>query len=238
MCRRLLFSFSLLVFICMVAAVAVYSHFGWTGVLILAGVIVGGALLTPLLVKGLLTRLIMMAFQAKGAVLKSATVEIHHISPAEPPDRAEELEYHRTLMDEIGEGFDDETDDPDDYIAEQLKNDAECNWYQIDVTITPKTTAANKTPFHLWEPGELMLANPNSTMSFQISDGDEDAGPEAEIHKIQIWEEGEFHDDEGLKYPGPQRLLLHAGVPRGSREAQFMYYFNRFGKFELPVIEA
>ena len=57
------------------------------------------------------------------------------------------------------------------------------------------------------------------------------------VHSVQVWRGGAFQEDEEGEYGGTQRLLLHAGVPRGSRDLKFMYYFNSFGRVELPTID-
>lgn len=99
--------------------------------------------------------------------------------------------------------------------------------YLIDVTVTPE---ANDGPFQMWEPGDIRLALP--TAKADDTDGDDDAG---EIHAVRIWQEGAFVDDEGMKFPGPQRLELHVGVAPAIREVRFRYYFELFGTVRFPA---
>lgn len=99
--------------------------------------------------------------------------------------------------------------------------------YLIDVTVTP---ASNDGPFQMWEPGDIRLALP--TAKEDDTDGDDDAG---EIHTVRIWQDGAFVDDEGMKFPGPQRLVLHVSVAPAIREVRFRYYFELFGTVRFPA---
>lgn len=98
--------------------------------------------------------------------------------------------------------------------------------YLIDVTVTP---APSDGPFQLWEPCSIQLALPTATAD--DTDGDDDAG---EIHAVRIWQDDAFVDDEGMKFPGPQRLELHVGVAPAIREVRFRYYFELFGTVRFP----
>ena len=98
--------------------------------------------------------------------------------------------------------------------------------YLIDVTVTP---APNDGPFQMWEPGDIRLALP--TARADDTDGDDDVG---EIHAVRIWQDGEFVDDDGMKFSGPQRLELHVGVAPNLREVRFRYYFELFGTVRFP----
>ena len=99
--------------------------------------------------------------------------------------------------------------------------------YLIDVTVTP---AASDGPFQMWEPGDIRLALP--TAKADDTDGGDDVG---EIHTVRIWQDGAFVDDEGMKFPGPQRLELHVGVAPAIREVRFRYYFELFGTVRFPA---
>ena len=100
-------------------------------------------------------------------------------------------------------------------------------YYLVDVTFTPAPTDG---PFQYWEPGDIRLALP--TAKADDTDGDDDAG---EIHAVRIWQDGAFVDDEGMKFPGPQRLELHVGVAPEIREVRFRYYFELFGTVRFPA---
>ena len=102
--------------------------------------------------------------------------------------------------------------------------------YEIDVTITPAKTDG---PFGLWEPGELRLATPGS----KIDDSEENG---CEIQNIDVDQDGQFVRDEGLKYPGSQRLKLRVSVAPGTSALRFRYYFEEFGeiRFGNPIAKA
>ena len=99
--------------------------------------------------------------------------------------------------------------------------------YLIDVTVAP---ALSDGPFQHWEPGDIRLVLP--TARPDDTDGDDDAGT---IHAVRIWQDGAFVDDEGIRFPGPQRLELHVGVAPTIPEVRFRYYFELFGTVRFPA---
>ena len=100
-------------------------------------------------------------------------------------------------------------------------------YYRLAVTITPHTPAG---PFTLWEPGELMIVAADTRSG--EPDDDESAG---DVSQVEVEHDGQFHADEGMKYPGPQRLRLIVAVKPGQRTLRFRYYFEVFGTIELPA---
>lgn len=64
---------------------------------------------------------------------------------------------------------------------------------------------------------------------------DSDADDEScEVGSIQYQEDGAWKDDEGMKFPGPQRLKMRLAVQPGARQLKFRYYFEEFGLVQLP----
>lgn len=98
-------------------------------------------------------------------------------------------------------------------------------WYEVDVTITPRPTAG---PFQLWEAAELMVLPARKSRR--------DGFPEGRgVRSLEVQSDGRFQPDEGLKYPGPQRLRFQVPVPADwGRDLAFGYYFSVFGKLTLP----
>jgi hypothetical protein len=101
-------------------------------------------------------------------------------------------------------------------------------YYMVDVTITPVNESG---PFGAWEPGELVLVRENARTD--DIDHDDEVGS---VHKVSVWQDGGFVDDEGMKYAGPQRLRLHVGVDEDVSTAQFRYYFESFGDLRFPGV--
>jgi hypothetical protein len=113
--------------------------------------------------------------------------------------------------------------------GETLEDAASRDFYEVEATITP--AADTKGSFQLWEPGELRLVPPGYKPEDDSSD---DA---VEIAKLEIQQDGAWQPEEGMKYPGPQRLRLTAGVKRGGpRQLRFQYYFEMFGTVSLPAV--
>lgn len=205
MLKKLLVAVILLVVLECVATVLLYQAIGWLAI----PAVLAANLVLLFILKKVIGRLITKAFtapfKAKGAVLRGATAEIHSVTPASAPLRRK----------------DDEDDDED-----SASEAGPLVHYLIDVTVTP---AASDGPFQMWEPCSIQLAL--STAKADDTDGDDEAG---EIHAVRIWQDDAFVDDEGMKFPGPQRLELHVGVAPAIREVRFRYYFELFGTVRFP----
>jgi hypothetical protein len=170
---------------------------------------VGLILVGKFVVKHLLKKLIVLPFKAKGAVLRGATAQIHSVTAVAPPAPGEAA------------GDTEAPADPDQAAGPR-------NYYQLDVTITPRDATGN---FTHWEPGELRLARPESGVG--VDDETDDGS--CTVRSLQVEEEGQFKPDEGMKYPGPQRLRMTVGVQEGVTALKFRYYFEAFGEVRLPA---
>lgn len=99
--------------------------------------------------------------------------------------------------------------------------------YTIDVTIVPRP---NPGPFKFWEPGELAIVPASAKIS-----GLDDIPERVGVSGVEVFQDGRFGPDEGMKYFGPQRLRLLLGTePGAERRQKFLYYFEAFGKVTLP----
>jgi hypothetical protein len=108
--------------------------------------------------------------------------------------------------------------------------------YLVEVTITPAAESANG-PFGLWEPGELRLVRPESVLRPE-SDEPDDVDETCNVTRIQIEDNGQWTDDEGMKYGGPQRLRFYLAVQPGTRGLKFRYYFEEFGAIRFMQAKA
>ena len=156
----------------------------------------------------LLKNLFLMPFKAKGAVLHEARVEVHAVTSTTKPAPREE------------DGDDDEDDDA-----------RECHYFLVEVTITP--SAATEGGFGLWEPGELRLIGEGRS----VDEAEDVVGDDvADIVDIELHHQDAWQRDEGMKYPGPQRLRLTVGVVPDVTALKFQYYFETFGQVRLPRV--
>jgi len=169
----------------------------------------GGLLLIAVLGKlfagRLMTSALSAPFRAKGKVLAGATVEVHEVVAASPPQP------------ERPDG--DHEDDDDDVTVATADR-----WFQIDLTVHPKPAAG---PFTLWEPGELELVDAR-TVSDEPGDG------AVAITELDLFRDGAFQEDQGEKVPSPQRLRLKTGVPKDVARLKLRYYFETLGQIPLP----
>jgi len=98
--------------------------------------------------------------------------------------------------------------------------------FRMDVTITPRTPTG---AFTLWEPGELRIVGPDARAGDPHPDESD-----FEIRSLEVLEDGQFQEDRGMKYQGPQRLRLLVTVPAGQPRLRLRYYFEILGRVSLP----
>lgn len=195
------------------------QQLGWPGLLVYLFILVLlGAIAKRLVVKGL-QRAILAPFMAKSAVLRNAGVRVHSITPAPRPHKPHEFI--------AGDGHEEWEDVGD---ATQLREYENCDFYFIDVTITPQSGAGST--FQLWEPGELLLVSGDTR---SITPGDDDDNDFGLVDDVMVWQNGDWTIDEIGKYEGPQRVRLHAGVPPNADSARLRYYFEVFGEVRFPA---
>jgi hypothetical protein len=199
-------------------AVAIYLilRFQVLGALIVAAVVAGLIYVAYLLVGKSVKRLFMAPFVAKGMVLRKAKAQVHSIREARRQNVKDVRRARLEAEAEEGEDVDDE-----DILPPNLR------YFTIDVTIRPTFPAKR---FTLWEPAELLL------VPFHADDNklDEDTDKQGYVEHCEIYEDGKFVDREVHKLEGRRRIRLLFSVPEGLRRVKFRYYFESFGKVELP----
>lgn len=165
-------------------------------------------------VKKLFFRALTAPFKAKGAVLKGAKLVVHSVSVAPVRERAPAL---------VGAGGGDESSD------EEESPDVPEGWtsYCIDATVTP---TLGEGPFACWEPGDLRLVPLDADTSPDAPSESDDCT----ILRCEVFEDGEFTKDQGMKYEGEKRLRIEACCAPSVRVAKLRYYFEGFGRIELP----
>jgi hypothetical protein len=168
-------------------------------------------------------------FRAKGKVLRDATAEVHSVRPAAAPvAKACAARIGQDGEDDDGADTDLEDDDESDDAP-----DGPRDYYEVEVTITPQTPTG---PFMHWEIGELTLVKPAKRWS--------DTDDTCKVDRVDVVRDGtvvlekgqeDEEEDAGSKVFGPRRLKMLVGVEPGVRELAFSYYFEKFGKLELPA---
>lgn len=162
-------------------------------------------------------RAILGPFKLKGQVLQGAKLRVHRIETAAPPPP--------DLDDD-----EDEDDDPEPTVEEDEDEDEafQTSYYHLDVTITPTAT---DTKMSLWEPAELLVVPFDSVDDPEAIASD---GGTGYVEGVQLLDGSNWIEDEAGKYAGEQRLKLLVAAPDDLRTAKFRYYFESFGRFELP----
>jgi len=185
----------------------VFRHLPWWGSL---AVVLGLIVIGRFAVGRLITWALSLPFKWKGAVLKGASVLIHSVSPAENAAASTR----------------DDESEQDASAGEETTTSRER--YLLDATVTP-----NQPPgkFTQWAPGELVLVKTDSQLRLHGKDDEHDS---CRIKCVEVEEDGQFKEDDGCSYAGPQRIKLLLEAQPGIRRLKFRYYFERFGEVELP----
>lgn len=191
----------------------------------------------------LLLWLFSLPFRAKGKVLRGATAEVHRVLPAAAPvlERTALLTSVRSPREngagnELDLQAEDANGNDSDYESDE-EPDVPRDYYELEVTITPKLATG---PFHYWDFTEVSLIQPGKRW-----DADDDTCRVASVKLVgaptsiprppENNPQAETSDDDGTKVAGPCRLTLLIGVKSGVRELVFNYYFETFGRLQLPA---
>ena len=201
---------ALFVFLVVTVAAFVYLEW-WQAILVSFGTFVLLFYAGKLMVRSAFHRLKRFAsefFFVKSRVLQGATVDVHSVRaekrPPEPSD------------------FDPEEDVP-------LSDDRD--WYEIEATIFPAPTVPG--PMNHWDVSELCLV-PFETPNREGLGDREDGAEEIGFDRMWFIRDGEAVEPEETKSQGPQRLRMLAGFPHGIAAWKFRYYFEQFGRVDLP----
>lgn len=207
----------------------------WANLAIVLAVI----LLVPFVARHAFLWLFSIPFRAKGKVLRGAGADVHSVRLTTPPAEVR-ARLHATTDHVLAAhppGVDPTEDDvEDDDTTEQTETDTARNYYELDVTITPRPATG---PFTHWEYGEVTLVRPGRRWH-----QDDDICVVKQVDLVRegtvlinagekVEEDGE-PEDLGSKVFGPHRLRMLIGVKPGVRELVFGYYFEKFGRVTLP----
>ncbi len=201
-------------FVLVIATVVLIAQFGvWGAVimaLLLAGLFYAGYLAAGRSVK----RLLMAPFLARGAVLRNAKAQVHHVREAR---RQNVADLHRRKL------ADDPDADDEDNPPELPRN---LRYFNVDVTIRPTSPARS---FARWDPNELLLV---PFRSARDSDSEDPAGY---VEHWEIFFESRFIEpgEAEKTLEDRQRVKLLFAVPEQLRRVKFEYFGHCFGDLEL-----
>jgi hypothetical protein len=103
-------------------------------------------------------------------------------------------------------------------------------WYEVEATVFPDP--ANAGPMTYWDLNDLRLVPAHASPPTPFNPaGDAD---EFEPHDLVLVEAGEPVTPVDGKVIGPRRMRFVVGVPPGVPGLQFRYYFEQFGRIDLP----
>ncbi len=174
--------------------VAAFKVLPWWGSVAL---LVGLGLCVKLFAWRLLKGLMLGAFRAKGAALAGADATLHAITHATPPKP----------------GADDSQDD-------EMETSGTLRWVHIDLTVHVPENNSSKTPFRLWDAGELSIVPVDAKAG-----PPEDEDSLGTIAGVELFRDGSWVTlDEKLE--GSQRIRLHAGMKPDVQYFKLRYYFE------------
>lgn len=202
-------------------AVALYHFFGWKGLIVFPFILIAVVWLAKIIISNLVKRFALGLFGMKAGALKGAAMSVHSVrSVSKPPEPEPEPDD-----DEASGESDDEADDDEEEDSEPAEPVTPKDYFEVDVTITPKGDACNS----VWEPTELMLT---SEKIKSLTDLEEREVGRA--HSVQIWNGTAFGPDDPGKYPGEQRLKIIFEVKPGTTQTWLHYYHEPIGQLALP----
>lgn len=187
------------------------------GMLALLGVIVAVFLALRTFGDRIMEGLVDHHVQSLGKALKDATVTIRSITPAPEPDPS----MFRTGDDEDDDAF--EADLEASGIPE-----GEYEWYKIDAEISPKPDSEGNPVG--WDPGMIQIRKDDDQRRRAL-----EVDIDCLIAQTELWQDGEFVAHQYGNAIGPARIKLYLGVTPGTRDIQFFYMGEPFGRTQLPT---
>ena len=162
-------------------------------------------------------------FTEKSRVLRGATVTVHSVNPAVMPE--ELREQTREVIDadrdaDNEEGADDGTPDYENY-----------RWCEVELTVFPDSTQTST--FQSWDVGDLRVV-PLDAPKLEFLNAEQLDSPEFDLWNVRVVSDGAVAELDNDKLIGPRRLRFVVGVPRGVRLVKLQYFFEQFGRVELP----
>src|SRR5262245_45038417 len=144
MCKYVLIGLIVALVILMVVAAVVVQEYGWTGFLILLVALVVLAYLAKKLFPRFLGYMLTRPLRAMGKALEGSRIELHSITPSEPPPREE----WEAIDDEHGHPDDPGQYDYDDDEGEHLDYEPPVydpsilDWYSAEFTVIPRDSGS------------------------------------------------------------------------------------------------
>ncbi len=221
--------------IALIALVLLFLAFRYLPWWVLLSFVVAFVLLWRFGLGWLVGSLLILPLKNMGKMLRGATVDVHSVRPAEPraavssiPDAGKLETTHHEEAEVQGDA-----EEADEQAADEY--DGPRNWFEIDVTITPRPSSKGGIPY--WDINALRLTKPGCSMK-----DDDDS---CHVQSVHLVREGTVLLDAGQTDPtdeeenhgkvtGPHRLKMVIGVKPDVHELVFGYFFETFGKLIVP----
>ena len=238
MCKYVLIALIVFLIVLMVVAAVVVQEYGWTGFLIMLGVLLVLAFIAKKLLPRLFRYLLMRPFRQMGAAMQGARIVVHSIAPASAP---EDEEFDDP--DEEQQAIEDDENDQDE--DENQQPPVRFDWYHVEFTVIPPGPESIEGVMRHrngWSPDYIsahyvplgkQLENPMGGWSTNIATMDLDLVLNGDV---EIWDGVEYVSPSETVF-GDQRLRFHVGVAAQVNEVRIVYAtLTEIGKVQLPRI--
>jgi hypothetical protein len=244
MCKYVLIGLVVFLVLLMVIAAVVVQEYGWTGFLIMLGVMLVLGYAARKLVPPLIRYLLMRPLRQMGNVLRGARIVVHTVTPCEAPP-ADEY-YETDDQESIGQD-----DLYDMYADEQVEVDnplatapASINWYMVEFTVVPPDAGSSEGRMvtrHAWSPALVgaTFGHPESRgyNPFRGWPPPEAYDGSVQNADVEIWDGSEYVPPSDNVF-GEQRLRMRIGVTRSVSEATVTYtHFTEIGTIPIPRVD-
>jgi hypothetical protein len=247
MCKYVLIGLTVFLVLLMVIAAVVVQEYGWTGFLIMLGVMVVLGYAARRLLPRLFGYLLMRPLRRMGEALRGATIVVHSVTPCEPPapdDYSEDDNPEYIGDDEDDDGF---VDDSDDYMDDDADSaePGPFQWYRVEFTVTPPDGGSCEGRFvtrHAWSPA-LIGATFGHPGSSRFNPYRGWPPPESfndsmvQSAEVEIWDGADYVTPSESVF-GEQRLRMRVGVTKSVSEATVTYtHLTEIGTIQFPRVD-
>ncbi|MGL6074644.1 MAG: hypothetical protein ACRC8S_10830 [Fimbriiglobus sp.] len=230
MCARVAYLILGAFFVFTVSTVAAFVYLSWWQAILVSGAVFASIILIgKLLIKRFFRGIVDSAREVmdeRSRILRNATADVHSVKVTQMPD-----EIRQQMRQAIADAEDADEDPPEFPEYDNMV------WAEIELTIFPDPKAEAQDN-EGWDIDSLKLvpldAKKISFNMLDMDDNDEEGDKEYSFYEIRLVSNGEARDWDGTEITGMQRILFVTGVPRGTRLLKLQYFFEHFGRVEIP----
>jgi hypothetical protein len=229
MCAKFFYLILAAFFVFVVSTVAAFVYLEWwQAILASAAVFILLIIGAKVLIQSAFGNLKKMAqgmMDEKSKTLRNASIEVHSVKTVKMPSEIEEE------MRQVIDGNNPDGDEDDEEEEPPQQDYANFHWVEVELTLF--TDADEQGKISGWDVSDLRIV-PIDAKPIEFMSMDDEESAEFDLYEIHIVKESVASVWQGDTLHGPQRIRFTTGVPRGTRLVKMQYYFEHFGRIELP----